>query len=189
MKSILLATQNESKIKLLTKLITDVCGEFKFVSLKELGINDEVEETGTIEERARQKAKFYLQKVTEMGHDFDYVLGADDGIEIPGIAEATAETKKIVNQIINQNLIQIGQSVNILRAFCFISSLCQKELITKIPLKYIGNDEQIAKITGKYPLSFLLSHIDKNQAIVDTLPEQITIYNLKYSSELRNLEL
>lgn len=188
MKSILLATQNESKIKLLTKLITDVCGEFKFINLKELGIDDEVLETGTIEERAKDKAQFYLQKAMKIGHEFDYVLGSDDGIEIPGIIAPTAETKKIVSQIINQNLIQSEQEVNILRAFCFISKFGRKELVTKIPLKYIG-DEQIAKITGKYPLSFLLSHIDKNQAIADNLPEKITIYNLKYSSELRNLEL
>lgn len=188
MKSILLATQNEAKVKLLTKLITDVCGEFEFVNLKELGIEDEVEESGTIEERAAQKAKFYFQKTAEIGREFDYVLGSDDGIEIPGIVQATAETKKIVNQIINQNLIQIGQSVNILRAFCFVSKHGLKELVTKIPLKYIG-EFQIAKITGKYPLSFLLSHIDKNQAIVDTPAEQITIYNLKYASELKNLEL
>jgi inosine/xanthosine triphosphate pyrophosphatase family protein len=189
MKTILLATQNEAKIKLFSKLITDVCGEFEFVNLKELGIEADVLESGTIEERARQKAKFYFQKTAEMGHGFDYVLGSDDGIEIPGIVGANAETKKIVSQIINDNLIQIGQSVNILRAFCFVSKLGLKELITKIPLKYIGNKEQIAKITGQYPLSFLLSHIDKNQAIVDTSVEQITIYNLKYSNRIKSLEL
>lgn len=133
MKSILLATQNESKIKLLTKLITDVCGEFEFANLKELGIEDEVEETGTIEERSSQKANFYLQKVTEIDHDFDYVLGTDDGIEIPGIVPSTAETKKIVSQIINQNLIQIGQNVNILRAFCFHILTKIKQLST-LPL-------------------------------------------------------
>ncbi len=94
--------------------ITDVCGEFEFMNLKELGINDEVEEDGTIEELARQKAKFYFQKTAEIGREFDYILGADDGIEIPGIVESTTETKKIVSQIINQNLIQIGQRVNIL---------------------------------------------------------------------------
>lgn len=108
MKTILLATQNEAKIKLLSKLITYVCGEFQFVNLKELGIEADVLESGTIEERARQKANFYFQKTAEIGHGFDYVLGSDDGIEIHGIAEATAETKKVVSQIINQNLIQIG---------------------------------------------------------------------------------
>lgn len=140
MKSILLATQNEAKITLLTKLITDVCGEYEFANLKELEINDEVEESGTIENRAEQKSKFYYQKAMEIGREFDYVLGADDGIEIPGIVPPTAETKKIVHQIINDNLIQIGQSVNILRAFCFISKDGKKELVTKIPLKYIGDE-------------------------------------------------
>jgi hypothetical protein len=164
-------------------------GGFEFANLKELEIEDEVEESGTIENLAEQKAKFYFQKAVEIGREFDYVLGVDDGIEIPGIVPPTAETKKIVSQIINQNLIQIGQSVNILRAFCFISKDGKKELVTKIPLKYIGDDEQIAKITGKYPLSFLLSHIDKNQAIADTADEQITVYNLKYSAELGNLGL
>jgi len=146
-------------------------------------------ESGTIEHRAQQKADFYYQKTKEIGRSFDYVLGVDDGIEIPGIVPPTAETKKIVGQIINQNLIKTGQNVNILRAFCFVSQNGKKELVTKIPLKYIGTSEQIAKITGKYPLSFLLSHIDKNQAIIDTSEEEITIYDLKYSSSLKDLGL
>ena len=114
------------------------------------------------------KANFAYQKSISLGFSFDYTLGIDDGIEIPDTVTPTAETKKIIDQIINNNLIQIGQRVNILRAFCFISANNKKELVTKIPFKYIGNNEQITKITGQYPLNFLLSHIDKNKSITDT---------------------
>ena len=56
MKSILLATQNESKTKVLTELITNICGSFEFTTLKELGILDEVQEEGTIQNRAQIKS-------------------------------------------------------------------------------------------------------------------------------------
>jgi hypothetical protein len=193
MTHILLATKNADKIKLLSNLIKNVIPDlpFKFYSLADFNISTDVEESGSIEDRAKQKAVFYtkeyLSKDTEI--KIDYILGVDDGIIIEKLGEKTPETKKIVDLIINENLLQLNDRVMIVRGYCFFKLENQKaySVTTEIPFKYIGNEKQITRIEGKYPLSYLLSHIDKNKAIVDTSEEEIKEYDLKYSTKIKQV--
>ena len=193
--NILIATKNQDKIKLLSTLIKNLLHEksFNFYSLEDFNIESDVEESGDILDRAKQKAVFYANESNNSKSQIliDYVLGVDDGIIIDKLGEKTPETKKMVDLIINDNLLQLDDTVTIVRGYCFVNpkTMEYKTLITEIPFKYIGNEKQITRIEGKYPLSYLLSHIDKNIAIVDTIPEQIKEYDLKYSLEVKNLLL
>lgn len=61
MKKLLIATTNRGKLKEFTKFFSDL--PLKTISLKEVGITDDVEETGTsYEENSQLKALFYAKK-------------------------------------------------------------------------------------------------------------------------------
>ena len=195
MTTILLATKNQDKIKLLSKLISDIytAKNFSFKTLEDFNIVQDVEESGDIADRAKQKAAFYFDLLREKVKysKVNYVLGVDDGIEIKKLGNKTPETKKMVDLIINDNLLKVGDVVSIIRAYCFIKIKTgeEKSIITEIPFKFIGNEKQIKRIEGKYPLSYLLSHLDKDIAIVDTSEQEVKEYDIRYSSKLLDLKL
>ena len=69
---VLLGTTNPSKVKRFSTLLADC--DIEFVTLKDLGIEDEPEETGnTPEENAICKARYY-------GQYFDLVICNDSGL-------------------------------------------------------------------------------------------------------------
>ena len=85
MKKLLIATHNPGKLKEITKTLADL--PLKLLTLKDLGILDEVVEDGkTFEENAIKKAWFYSQKsnlptlADDGGLEID-VLGGEPGVK------------------------------------------------------------------------------------------------------------
>lgn len=80
MKKILVATTNSGKLKEISNLLSDL--PLEIVSLKDLGITDDVEETGkTYLTNSRKKAVFYAKKSSlpaisdDGGLEIDYLNG------------------------------------------------------------------------------------------------------------------
>ena len=87
MKKIIFATSNEGKMKEIRELLKDL--DIRLLSMKEAGIDTEIEETGTtFEENAVIKAKHVMELCGEI------VLADDSGLEVdymnkaPGIYSA-----------------------------------------------------------------------------------------------------
>lgn len=108
MKKLLIATKNPAKFNDIKSSLSNV--PFEFLSLNDLKINDNVDETGkTFEENAKKKALFYAKKsglptiADDGGIEID-VLGGEPGVKtrrwIDGI-EATDE------QLIKYTLIRM----------------------------------------------------------------------------------
>ena len=78
MKKLLIATTNKGKLKEISEFLTDL--PFKLLSLNDIGITEDVEETGkTYEENSRIKALFYAKKSGLPA------ISDDGGIEIKAI--------------------------------------------------------------------------------------------------------
>ena len=85
---LLIATRNAGKLRELTAMLGDV--PFDIVSLNDIGIDDEVEETGeTFEENAALKAETYarLSGLPDLADDFSSRQVAGKA-HLPGKAEA-----------------------------------------------------------------------------------------------------
>lgn len=78
MKKLLIATHNAAKLEEIRKFLSDL--PLELVSLNDVGITEDVEETGkTFEENATLKAKYYSQKSGLLA------LADDAGIEIDAL--------------------------------------------------------------------------------------------------------
>ncbi len=81
MKKLLIATKNPGKIKELKKLLSDI--PIKLLSLKDVGITEDVEESGlTYKENSQKKAIFYSKKSGLPA------IADDGGIEISALGGA-----------------------------------------------------------------------------------------------------
>ena len=61
MKKLLVATKNQGKLREISNFVSDL--ELKIVSLRDIGIDDDFEETGkTYKENSQNKAIFYAKK-------------------------------------------------------------------------------------------------------------------------------
>ncbi len=84
-KKILIATKNQGKLKEISKFLEDL--DFKIVSLKDVGIKEDFEETGkTYKENSQSKAIFYarlsrLPSIADDGGIEIDALGGKPGIE------------------------------------------------------------------------------------------------------------
>lgn len=81
-KYIIFATSNKDKVREITEMTTGK--DVKVLTIKDIGFNDDVEETGTtFEENAHIKAKAVYDYVRSSGKYEDYAVLADDsGLEI-----------------------------------------------------------------------------------------------------------
>lgn len=80
MQKILIATGNEGKAGEMLEVLSDL--PFEFVTLKELGIQNDVEETGlTHEENALLKARYFFEKSGGLP-----TIGEDSGISVNALS-------------------------------------------------------------------------------------------------------
>ena len=93
MKKIILASNNKHKIEEIQAILTDL--DFEVKSLKDEGINIEVEEDGeTFEENAKKKATEIAQYLIDRGDKEFIVLADDSGLQVdylngaPGVYSA-----------------------------------------------------------------------------------------------------
>ncbi len=103
MKKLLIATKNKGKIKELTTLLSDL--PLQLLSLKDVGITDDVEENGqTYEENSRTKALFYAKRsglpaLSDDGGLEISALGGEPGIHSRRWLGYTATDEELINHM------------------------------------------------------------------------------------------
>lgn len=135
MKKVIFATSNEGKMKEIREILKDL--EIELISLKEAGINPDIEENGaTFEENAIIKAKTVMELTGEI------VLADDSGLEVdyldkaPGVYSARFmgedTSYDIKNQYIIDQLEKATEKERSARFVCVIACALPKgEVITE----------------------------------------------------------
>lgn len=188
MKSkILIATKNKDKFYIVSDMFKNLGFiDFEFVSLLDLKITQDIKESGSILARAKQKASFY-QGMVQKKHISDVmaVMGIDDGVKLLNRKATYRNSKHITDEILSGKLISMGEVVTIIRAFALNSTDGKKcaVCVTNIPFIFLGNGENIKRIEGSYPLSYVFGLLNSKKSIIETSDKKCLEYYLKYSKK------
>ncbi|MGI8419928.1 MAG: hypothetical protein ACR2LN_04775 [Candidatus Levyibacteriota bacterium] len=188
-ETIVIATKNTDKFRIVVDILLGLGGTgFTYCNLKDLGITEEMEEKGTIEERAKQKVLFYKNFIldTMTPRDVVSIIGVDDGIYIEKEGKGTAQSKEITDLILSDSYLHRGDTVIIQRSYFAYFPYSKKDfsIVTNIPLQFLGNPKGITRKEGSYPLSHVLGHIGTETTIVDNSKESNIRYNVLHSKNL-----
>lgn len=179
MKKILIATRNNDKFKIVSKLLST--NNFKnclFYSLNDIDeIVEDKKEVGDVLNRSFQKA---MNVYSNIKNKYDYIIGIDDGIKMKG--KIIENVKEYIKPILyNEFLIQ-DEKVFIVRAYTFVDKKgLHKSIITEIPFKYVALNEKFDVCANSYPLSHVLAPIDSSKTVFQLSDEESNMYYLKYS--------
>lgn len=185
MEKILVATKNRDKFTIVVDIFRKLgLRDYEFVNLHDLGITDEIEEVGSIIQRAEQKAIFYAGIINRQpAIGVRLVVGIDDGIKLPNDDKASPNSKEITRGILSGQLVKKGDIIWIVRSFVIyvaedgnvISSM------TQIPFSFLGNSKNVSLEDEKYPLSLVLGMMNDFRPIAEISSEESSKYYLKYS--------
>lgn len=179
---ILLATRNKDKFIIVKSMIESIVPDSYLISIDDANLKGDVVEVGTIQDRARQKARYFIDKLEEAGReDFDAVLGIDDGLSIGG-NQASPNSKELTDKILRGEW-PVGTSVDIVRAYALIRRGEQPRIeVTRVPFVFSGNVQGQSRREGSYPLSGVVS-IPGDARTVSELPKaEEDAYNLTHSA-------
>jgi hypothetical protein len=185
MKKILIATKNKDKFVIVVDIFKKIgLQNYEFVNLHDLSIDDNIEETGDITQRAEQKAKFYgniAKKLSIAG--LVAIIGIDDGIKLPKNDNANPNSKEITSGILSGELVEKGDIVWIVRAFVIYVLETGKIVssTTLIPFNFLGNSEDVKWMDEKYPLSLVLGRVNDFKPVAEISNKESSDYYLKYS--------
>ena len=168
-KRIIFATGNAGKMKEIKSIFSDFDGEI--ISMKEAGIDCEIEENGTsFEENALIKAKA-IHKITG-----DIVLADDSGLEVdylnkePGIYSARYMGEDTPYSMKNENIIKRLEGVPVekrtARFVCVIAAVLpdgSTKVVRKTIEGYIGYEEKGENGFGYDPI-FMVPEYNKTTA-------------------------
>lgn len=186
-KTILIATKNKDKFRTVSKILSHLhLGNFRFVDLHDLGVEDDIEERGSIIERAKQKADFYggivyKNKVSNV----NAVLGIDDGLKLYGNEEILCNSKEITDGILSGKKIKKGDVIIVARAYALkpAKGIKTHTCITEIPFQHIGNSEKIKRIEEIYPLNHVLGFVGEKRTIIKMPEDECIEYYCRYSKK------
>lgn len=179
MKKILIATRNNDKFRIVSKLLsTKNFKDFDFYSLNDIEENIiNKKETGDIINRSLQKA---LNAHDSIKTHYDYIIGVDDGIKIKG--KIIENVKDYINLIIDDKYLQQNEEVFIVRAYTFVNKNgIYKSIITEIPFRYKRLKEKFEVLENSYPLSYVLSPVDSSKSVIQLSDDESNNYYLKFS--------
>ena len=173
---ILIATQNNSKFNIISKMIKSILGEN--IELKNLNeykdYKDEIE-IGDNLNRAKQKA--YNAK-NQLKEEFDIILGIDDGIILNDVEYVSVKDK--LYDIVVGDKYPIGETIYITRTYYLINKdNVETYVLNKIPYIIQKKLKQI-NLVG-YPLNDVISTIDNDIVLSSRDEEELNEYFLKYS--------
>jgi hypothetical protein len=190
MKKLLIATRNNDKYKIATSLFEAVFPDtFTFENLNDTTITHDVIETGSILERAEKKAKEIWNILDEQQKkDYFASVGIDDGFSFTPDGDGDPNSKEITDQILSGQLLNQNDTIWLKRAFAFCNDSSIHSSLTTIPLIFQGNQKNIKRQEGVYPLSQVLSPKDQKLPLSDINFNDTIQYYLKYSGqEILNL--
>lgn len=157
----LIATNNTTKFELMRHVLRDAGIAGEFVRPNDLGINKDVEETGSLENRAHQKAQALHDLLVNdpRGTDITLYVGIDDGIRIEKEGKTYAESYEATDRILAGDGVAPGDNITIVRAFAFITETGHSvTCTTRVPLYFLGNPQNITRAEGVYPLARVLAY-------------------------------
>jgi hypothetical protein len=181
---VLVATRNKDKFKIVRRMVEKIIPYARLVSPADAGIPGDVIEVGSVEERARQKAQYFMERLewSKKIDDFDAVLAVDDALSIDG-GEATPNSKELTDRIL-QSEWPAGASIAVVRAFALIKKGERTRVeVTTVPFTFIGNPLNVEREYGKYPLSRVLAPQGKAIPVCELSTEEEDEFNLAHSSE------
>lgn len=180
--NVLIATRNTDKFSLVSQMIAMLFPNITLSSLSSARIDGDIEESGTMEDRALHKAKFYYEQLKKMNRsaEFDAVLGIDDGIQIGG-AVPSPNSYELTDNILN-GMWPVGQEVVIVRAFSLVKQNGEEKTVTTcVPFVYLGNKNKIKREETTYPLNFVLGPVNSAVCYSELKPEEGNNYNVQHS--------
>lgn len=183
MKTIVIATTNADKFILVTNLLVDLgLIDWNFKSLSDFSITNQAEETGKAEDRAAQKARFFIDNCASI-NEVDVVVGIDDGMVLNSNNGVITDSKMVTMQILSGEKIKIGEEVINHRAYCFVLLKTNKEMfaVTELKFRYLGNGSGVKLEEGKYPLSHVLGYVGYDKTVAQMPADEVRKINAKYS--------
>ncbi len=126
--NILFGTNNKDKFRIVSSVLKKVAPEIFLHNLNDAGLSGEVEEVGTIDDRSKQKAEFYLkQLLSKDDSGYSAVLGVDDGFAVDD-GEPSPDSKEITDRVLS-GIYEPGTSFDVCRSYALIDM--QGRVITR----------------------------------------------------------
>lgn len=185
--NILIATQNQDKFRIIKGLLFN-CGlsDCLFKNLSDVNIESQAEEYGNLINRALMKAEYACNAI-DKSEQIDIFVGIDDGMKYKN-GKTNENSKEITEKILRHDLLDIGETLVIVRAFVFLDNegTVIDKFETEIPYKFIGNANNIQLQDAKYPLSHVLAPLEGEESLVEMGEKESMDYYLLFSR--RNIE-
>ena len=188
-KKLLIATKNHGKIQELSEFLADL--PVQLVSLKDLGITDDIEEKGqTYEENSRAKAMFYAQKsgLPAIADDGGIEISALDGA--PGVHSRRWLGFEATDEDLIRHMIQVSKDLPDNNREAFFKTVVSFALpdgrTWSIPgeVKGIIAKKPLLKKLKGYPYRsfFFLPEINKYYHEDQLSPAEQKIYNHRFKA-------
>ena len=183
MKKVLIATTNKDKYKIVKGIFQASIfpkEEYKVISLQDIDATlSEVEEKGTIRERARIKALHAREEL--LNYDIDIFVGLDDAIITKGRIEPNI--KAYMKKILYEDYFVEGERFSFSRAYCLVDREGNmKETIADVPYIYKGN-KSVEFRTKAYPLDEVSYPIGSDISIATMSTKEKNEYYFQYIKE------
>ena len=107
-------------------------------------------------------------------------MGIDDSIKMK--CKIIENVKDYINDILFNNYLEKDEIVYILRAYSFIDQNGKEiSIFTEVPFSFKPLQYDFKVEENSYPLSHVLSPIDKNIAVINMTEDESNNYYLKHS--------
>lgn len=180
--NILIATQNQDKFWIVKGLLSN-CGlsDCLFKNLNDVNIQSQSEEYGDLMNRALMKAQ-HACNVVDKSEQIDIYVGVDDGMKYKN-GKTDANSKEVVEKILCQNFLSVGETLINVRAFAFLNrnGKAMDKFEIELPFKFIGNKNNVRPQTAKYPLRRVLSTLEGEKPLAEMSEEESMEYYLLFA--------
>jgi hypothetical protein len=181
---VIIATSNQDKFIQISNILTSLkINSNEFVNLTDLNITNDEEETGSIMDRAKQKALNCLSKLSEADYSkYLCIVSNDTGTSLPTLNIKTAESKKIASQILSGELLKTGDPINYVYSYAFIL-LPSKKMLTaeaEIPFTYLGNPKNLVLTEGQNTMNLVKALPGQTVPHSEISQEEVIKYRLTY---------
>lgn len=187
MKPIIIATSNQGKFEQIKGILTSLNVKTnKFLNLADLGITNDEPETGSLLERAQQKALYCLSKIKPEDYPkYLCIVANDTGTRLPTLNLESAESKRIAAEILSGQHLEPGDTIVYVYVYAFILLPSQKLLSAQveIPFTYLGNPKGLVQVEGQNTMSQVKAIPGQNIPHSEIPLEEEVVYRLQYLQE------
>ncbi len=187
MKPIIIATSNPGKFEQITNILKSLKVKTdQFINLADLKITNDEPETGSLLDRAKQKALNCLSKIKPEDYsNYLCIVANDTGTRLPTLNLESAESKRIAAEVLSGKHLKDGDPIVYVYAYAFILLPSQKMLTAQveIPFTYLGNPKSLTQVEGQNTMSQVKAIPGQNIPHGEIPLEEEITYRLKYLQE------